>query len=97
MELSLITRKLLEMNGKKLVDIKIQTKTDQMKTLLQPIPDTNSSATVGHVGLAAPDGVQFLLVAQAVLSADLAFFPVLSLFVFMGMDSRLFLGATSAR
>lgn len=46
MELSLITKKPLEMNGKGLVDIRIQTKTGQMQSFCQPILDTSFSAAV---------------------------------------------------
>lgn len=46
-ELSLITEKFLEMSGKRLVDIRIQRKTDQVKNFLQPILDTSSCARVG--------------------------------------------------
>ena len=53
MELSLITERHLEMNGKRLADIRIQTKTDQMKNFLQPILDTSSSAKVRTRALVA--------------------------------------------
>lgn len=46
---SLITEKHSEMNGKRLVDIKIQTKTDQTRNFLQPILDTSHSASVRTV------------------------------------------------
>lgn len=45
-ELSLITKKPLEMNGKGLGDIRIQTKTGQMKSFFWPILDTSFSAAV---------------------------------------------------
>lgn len=46
MELSLITENHLEKSGKELVGIRVQTKTDQVKTSLQPILDTSCSASV---------------------------------------------------
>ncbi|GAB1301430.1 Tubulin-specific chaperone E [Apodemus speciosus] len=45
-ELSLIIEKPLEMNGERLVDIQIQTKTGQMQSFSQPILDTSFSAAV---------------------------------------------------
>ena len=75
--LSLITEKHSETNGKRLVDIKIQTKTDQTRNFLQPILDTSHSASVRTVHQGphgarrwgdCPLGHSFLWVSEEVLS-----------------------------